>query len=278
MAEYHTYPPAPALRAWIQYYVSIDLDGRDHYPAVQDILPLNLTAITFLSTPAMHDYAWPGGPFIHTPTIAVIGPMREKRLTRYLSPGRMMTIVFTVTGLHKLFSFRMHQWADIAGNGADMVEDNELAHCREAIFNAATPAGAVAFLDNYFLHRLGKDKKDLRHIDDIASYIHGRKGNVDMNWLADNANMSVKTFERHFKEKIGMGPKYFSRVVRFSHALKMLDASKTTFEIIEHLGYFDQSHFIHELSYFTGATPKHFSFDYSDEWATKLFIDNLTDG
>jgi AraC-like DNA-binding protein len=277
MSVYNTYLPPPALRTWIQYYVSRQLDSEDRFPEVQDILPLNLTAITFFSDPGMHEYAWPGGPFIDTPTIAVIGPMREKRVTHFLSSGRMLTIVFTETGLHKFFSFRMADWTDIAGNGAEMVERNELAHCREAIFNAQTPDAAVAFLNQYFLHRLSKDKKDLSRIADMASLIHARKGNIEVDRLMNHSHMSVKTIERLFKEKIGMGPKYFSRIVRFSHAMRMLDRNTRIYEIINRLGYFDQAHFIREINFFAGSTPRQFQLQDSEDWATKMFLDNLTD-
>ena len=100
-----------------------------------------------------------------------------------------------------------------------------------------------------------------------------RKGDVDVDALTRHSNMSAKTLERHFAEKIGLNPKFFSRIVRFSHAMKMVEGQKNIFEIIDSCGYSDQAHLIREFKHFTGRTPV---YGYVGlEEMPRLFLDNL---
>lgn len=185
----------------------------------------------------------------------------------------MISVVFTVVGLHKFYGLQMDSIVDKGGNGAEIIEAGRLSECREAIFNAIHSDQAIHILDAYFLRLLNSQKTDLRNIDRIAQYINDMKGNINMDWLVDQANMSVKTFERHFNEKIGLPPKFYSRIVRFSHSMKMLEQKKEIFDIIDGLGYTDQSHFIKEFSYFAGNTPRHYYYEFADS-TTRMFLDN----
>ena len=87
--------------------------------------------------------------------------------------------------------------------------------------------------------------------------------------------MSAKTLERQFHEKIGFTPKFYTRIVRFSHAMKMLTQNKGVFDIIVDCGYTDQAHFIKEIRLFTGRTPKfYYNLDTEEEFAVRLLLDN----
>ena len=109
--------------------------------------------------------------------------------------------------------------------------------------------------DSYFIRWLQLRNRDVRSIDGMAKLVNLHKGNIKIDWLVGQSNMSTKTFERHFHEKIGMTPKLFARVSRFSHAVKMLQGNTNIFSIIHDCGYVDQAHFIKECKAFCGKTP-----------------------
>jgi len=95
-------------------------------------------------------------------------------------------------------------------------------------------------------------------MDRIINFINLQRGNSDIEWLCRQANMSFKTFERHFNQKVGISPKQYAEIVRFSTAFKMLKANKNIFEIIAICNYTDQAHLIKEFKKFTGNTPKQY--------------------
>jgi AraC-like DNA-binding protein len=73
--------------------------------------------------------------------------------------------------------------------------------------------------------------------------------------FAKENGISQKTLERYFKEFIGLSPKRFSMTIRFQNTIQALYSGISWEEIIDKLGYYDQSHFIHELKKHTGMLP-----------------------
>jgi AraC-like DNA-binding protein len=76
--------------------------------------------------------------------------------------------------------------------------------------------------------------------------------------LADNSFLSVRQFERRFKEFSGFSPKLFLRITRFNSVLNKTFQNKSLAQIAYEFGYYDQSHFIHDFQKFSGRTPKEY--------------------
>lgn len=73
--------------------------------------------------------------------------------------------------------------------------------------------------------------------------------------LADKFNLSVRQFDRKFKEYAGFSPKTYLRLVRLNKATQQHRANKPLTQIALECGYYDQSHFIHDVKAFTGYHP-----------------------
>jgi AraC-like DNA-binding protein len=73
--------------------------------------------------------------------------------------------------------------------------------------------------------------------------------------LAYRFNLSVRQFDRKFKAYAGFAPKMYLRLVRLSNALKQDGSTKSLSRIAHECGYYDQSHFIHDVKAFTGYHP-----------------------
>jgi AraC-like DNA-binding protein len=82
-------------------------------------------------------------------------------------------------------------------------------------------------------------------------------GQQRMDALARDHNVSTRHLERTFLEHIGIGPKLFSRLVRFDRAVRDIprrgERSWSQFALVH--GYSDQAHLINEFKLFAGATP-----------------------
>jgi AraC-like DNA-binding protein len=76
--------------------------------------------------------------------------------------------------------------------------------------------------------------------------------------LADNSFLSVRQFERRFKEFSGFSPKLFLRITRFNSVLNKTFQNKSITQIAYEYGYYDQSHFIHDFQKFSGCNPKEY--------------------
>ena len=80
-------------------------------------------------------------------------------------------------------------------------------------------------------------------------------GEVDIDWVADQAGMSARQFRRRCREESGLGPKHLARVLRFRRACQLAERGESWLRVAVEAGYFDQAHLIRDFREFTGATP-----------------------
>ena len=118
-------------------------------------------------------------------------------------------------------------------------------------------------LANVFLLSYLKKQKSFEYKDAITSFsniILRRRGLVNVKKIAYDANMSLKNFERHFTEQVGLPPKLFGCVARFNHAmaLKLKNPEESWTTIAIESGYFDQMHLIKDFKRFYGNAPSIF--------------------
>jgi transcriptional regulator GlxA family with amidase domain len=82
-------------------------------------------------------------------------------------------------------------------------------------------------------------------------------GNVPIEKVASLACLSLRQFERVSRERLGVSPKFFARLSRFSNAYRLRERQpQMSWTSIAHeSGYFDQMHFIRDFKTFSGITP-----------------------
>src|ERR1700733_11035735 len=87
--------------------------------------------------------------------------------------------------------------------------------------------------------------------------ITAANGNVDLESVALQANLSPRQFRRRCREESGLGPKHLCRVLRFRHACRLAGAmGRLNWSAIAlEAEYFDQAHFIRDFRHFTGLAP-----------------------
>lgn len=77
--------------------------------------------------------------------------------------------------------------------------------------------------------------------------------------LSSRLNVYSKRLEREFKTYLGVPPKFYSRIVRFTYALDYLHCQTSHIdwaELVYQLGYYDQAHLIKEFTEFLGHSPE----------------------
>ncbi len=88
------------------------------------------------------------------------------------------------------------------------------------------------------------------------------KGMVDVELLAEENEIGSRQLERLFKRAVGVSPKFYSRIIRFSNIFKVMDSKDQSWvKVALQSGYFDQSHFIKNFKEFTGEEPSKYGFD-----------------
>jgi AraC-like DNA-binding protein len=85
------------------------------------------------------------------------------------------------------------------------------------------------------------------------------KGMISVSDLARAAGVSDRQLERLFRERVGLSPKQFVRIVRFQEVLRATRSGSGpdvgwAAIALEH-GFYDQAHFINDFKSFVGRTP-----------------------
>lgn len=93
-----------------------------------------------------------------------------------------------------------------------------------------------------------------------ATRLRRERGTVPIQDLADSAGLSLRHFQRRFRQLTGLNPKHYARICRIGHAVhrKELEPEASWTELAHEAGYADQSHFIRDFKALTGLLPSGF--------------------
>lgn len=172
-----------------------------------------------------------------------------------------LEVVFKPNGFYKLFRIPPKQINDTLLFAHDIFNTSinifyeQLCHAENLM--------EMGFLTDTYLLSYLKQQKCCGGIDNftlILNLISRSKGIVNIDKLAYDANMSIRTFERHFINQVGISPKLFCNISRFNHAvdLKLMHPKLKWTSIAMHCGYFDQMHLIKDFKKYSGISPSIF--------------------
>ena len=142
---------------------------------------------------------------------------------------------------------------------ATSVFGNQLVEVNEQLA-LAKDYGAMLEVANEFIRQLSKiSKKPKRPIDDVCSLLL-RAENYTVEQIAKESFLSVRQLERQCKERTGVSPKLYERIIRFDRAFRLKN-SRPQFDwlrIAMECGYHDYQHLAKAYKDFTGMSPTGF--------------------
>lgn len=135
--------------------------------------------------------------------------------------------------------------------------DQNGAVLEDQFLNSKSFYDRVAVLNNFFEKKLVEGLKRNSSIDWAVDNIYYNYNNVSISDIIYETNLSSRTFQRRFKETVGVSAKEFHKISRFQTVLKklLLNKEKPTLGFILDAGYFDQSHFNKDFKKLAGSCP-----------------------
>lgn len=133
----------------------------------------------------------------------------------------------------------------------------QIEELREQLQEDITPLSRISLLDSFFLKQFTNYRKENQLLDHSISYLYNNYNKTTVYALANEMNMSLRHFERLFKDEFGISPKKFQSISRFQSTLKqlLLNPNKDHLQIAFENGYYDQSHFIKDCKSFSDLSP-----------------------
>jgi transcriptional regulator GlxA family with amidase domain len=173
-----------------------------------------------------------------------------------MAPGVLVVYVgFRPGGLHRLLGIPMIELLDYPLDSS-LIFGGEVDDVIQRINEAKDDNSAVHVVESFLLSKVRKLRRLLPFDHALYQLANLQELPPVDNW-AHYASMSVRQLERYFKERMGMSPKLFIKLIRFSRAWSMREKnSDISWNKIAHAcNYADHMHMIREFKQFSGATP-----------------------
>jgi AraC-like DNA-binding protein len=188
------------------------------------------------------------GHWRHQPRCFFAGQIDSPLLLRPRGPARMLGIRFHPDGAARVFAEPMHE---LSGRFTPVEAlSAKLSRNLEDALEAPDP---IANIEAALLFAAQASRGD-ELIAEAVRRISG--GSFEIAALARELSLSPRQLERRFRAAVGLSPKVFCRIQRFTNVFHAFDDPLcdwvgTAFRC----GYYDQSHLIRDCKSFSGSTP-----------------------
>lgn len=256
--EYRVYEPSEALAKQVKTYWSLD-SSTDKAPHTRErIFPDGCIELIFNHGDRFKKY--------DTDTEFHIQPLSffHGQLKRYfeLEPtGRVgiFSARFHPAGLQPFISFDVDTFT---GNTLTVgqVWGAEGTALENAIQASTTYEQRIALLEDFLLRKRDALKVDNMPVEYCVDAMLASTGDVSIDKLAEELNISKRQLERRFTAAVGITPKLLARIIRFQNILQLIENKEfKSFTIVAYDGgFYDQAHFIKDFKDFTGLNPKQY--------------------
>ena len=184
----------------------------------------------------------------------------------------MIGIKFQPWAIKQLFNIEMHPLVNKVIPFPEALNDKLTALKKVVIANTQFEE-KVANLENWFLGFAGNTPADESAFQKSVRLIIDSGGALSLKKITESNNLSERSLERYFKSYIGLSPKLYSRIIRFSKTFSIVQEKHFKWTEVSFLaGFYDQSHFIKNFKEFTGEEPGKYGFDTKN--MANLFLKN----
>lgn len=165
------------------------------------------------------------------------------------------------TALTHLFGLHMDKYTDkvvqleavLGGYFSQLVRQLEAAGSTDKKCDA---------LNTFFLSIAGEKVHKETAADEAVTLILSSNGTVTVRELCRALSLSERQLERLFKQYVGLPPKFYARVIRFSQIFKHIQKGDPFWtNTVYRTGFYDQAHFIKNFKEFTGEEPSEYLFE-----------------
>jgi AraC-like DNA-binding protein len=193
--------------------------------------------------------------FVLQPRSAIVGPQLTRVNLDINRNQKSVRVGFHPGGLYRMLGVPMREMVDESYDATDIF-GNELQEVNNKLQEAAGFDEINAVIERFLLQKVKTLKKALP-FDMAMLELLRFNGNVSIEQIASMACLSLRQFERVCQDRIGLSPKLYARLTRFSKAYRLRenlpDVSWTS--IAYECGYFDQMHMIRDFKTFAGVAP-----------------------
>lgn len=190
------------------------------------------------------------------PSVSICG-QQVSRYNFYLSQEYLMLRVhFQPGALYRLLQIPLLEFRDCWFDAGSVI-NNEVVGVNDRLAHCLSYTEMIDVVEDYLKNKLRKVKADLHPLDKIAACLYTNPSRFSLDWLARQACLCPRQFNRKFTERMGVGPKLYSRLVRFykSYQYKEAHPDDDWLSIALLFNYTDYQHMVKDFKEFAGVNP-----------------------
>lgn len=140
---------------------------------------------------------------------------------------------------------------------AEAVFSSQLRLVNEQLFHASGYTNMIEIINEFVRGLVKKQQKPRLLIDDVCAFLLNSDVKISIDKLAKHACLSTKQLERKFKERTGVNPKLYSRIIRFDKAFRLKNSRPALdwLRIAMECDYHDYQHLAKDYKDFTSLAP-----------------------
>lgn len=262
VSGYREYPPSAPLAPYVECYWTACSGTRGGAPPREILLPDGTTQLLFSFGGAYQRFADPRtGAGVRITGSHLVGLRATGVYIEQEGAEDIFAIRFRAGGL---YPFLQIPGTELVQRTIELTElPTALAGELEGrILDAVTPAERVRTVECVLLRRLrdvGGDPNSVR-VRHAIQQIYASRGTVTIDRLGAELGLGYRALDRAFNRQVGIPPKRLARIVRFNHALLLLQRrdGRCASRVAQEAGYADQAHLIRDFREFVHAPPGEF--------------------
>ncbi|MDP2687050.1 MAG: helix-turn-helix domain-containing protein [Aequorivita sp.] len=254
--EVNIYIPHPALQEYVLNIATVNVVVPE---GIQDVVtpypPTPFQSLMFYCNNAISMGRIEDENFSKQPLTVLIGPQYSRvniKVHRQLSAIR---VDFLPGGMYRMLGIPMLELFDRGFDAYDFF-GAEMKRINEQLQHISNLEEGKNIVEKFLLNQI-KNLKEITPFDFALRILMNNSGNMPIEKIASLSCLSLKQFERKCKERIGMNPKMYARILKFSKAYRMHESAPQLrwTEIAYEAEYYDQMHMIKDFKTFAGVNP-----------------------
>lgn len=188
-------------------------------------------------------------------TATLLGPVSKSYSYEMQGKGQIIGVKFGIGALAERLSFKPADFIDQQLDVQQLfsVDSTQLL---SDLKMATTDQQVVAILQAFLLPFAIQPSMQRTRVRKLVELIKQQSAITRVELLAEHSKMSVQAIQRCFRQYLGVNPKWLIRKYRLHQALLLLEQQSVEIaDLVEALGYTDQSHLIRDFKEFLGVTP-----------------------
>lgn len=249
--------PNPLLRDFVKDYLIAHFifDKSENIP-VKPYAPKPEQGITFFPRGYVSISDSENNQIIKAPKVSLFGQQVSRFNFHLTQEYLMLRIHFRPGALYRLLRIPLMEFTDQYSDAAAII-GCEVEDLNERLANCADYTRMVHVVETYLIGKAKKAKAEYSKLDEVAAGILAHPSKFSLDYLSRQSCLSPRQFNRKFTERLGIGPKLYSRIIRFHKAYQYKENNPGIdwLSIAMLFGYSDYQHLVKDFKEFAGVTP-----------------------